>query len=143
MDNPQGPRRRRTTNTFTTRSGNSIKLNRSFSGRRAARKDARARQRATYLSTLPKNRWKRILYRLEPKRLYHYWFSREGGIMALKLTGAGIVVLFLLMVGLFAYFRKDLPNITDVTSNNIPGSISYYDSTGQTLLFQDYDAVKR
>lgn len=143
MDNPQGPRRRRNTNTYTTRSGNSIKLNRSFSGRRAASKDARARQRATYLSTLPKNRWKRFAYRLEPRRLAHYWFSREGGIMALKITGVGIVVVFLLLVGMFAYFRKDLPNITDVTGNNIPGSISYYDSTGKTLLFQDYNAVKR
>lgn len=143
MDNPQGPRRRRNTNTFTTRNGNSIKLNRSFSGRRAASKDARARQRAAFLSTLPKNRWKRLAYRLEPRRLAHYWFSREGGIMALKITGVGIVVCFLLLVGLFAYFRKDLPNITDVTGNNIPGSISYYDSTGKTLLFQDYNAVKR
>jgi membrane peptidoglycan carboxypeptidase len=143
MDSKQGPRRRRNTNTFTTKSGNSIKLNRSFSGRRAARKDARARQRAAFLSTLPKNRWKRLAYRLEPRRLAHYWFSREGGIMALKITGVGIVICFLLLVGLFAYFRKDLPNITDVSGNNLPGSISYYDSTGKTLLFQDYNAVKR
>lgn len=143
MDNSQGPRRRRSANTFTTKSGNSIKLNRSFSGRRAARKDARARQRAAYLSTLPKNRWKRLAYRLEPRRLARYWFSREGGIMALKITGIGIVVCFLLLVGLFAYFRKDLPNITDVSGNNLPGSISYYDSTGKTLLWQDYNAVKR
>lgn len=143
MDNRQGPRRRRSTNTFTTRSGNNIKLNRSFSGRRAASKDARARQRAAYLSTLPKNRWKRLAYRLEPRRLAHYWFSREGGIMALKITGVGIVVCFLLLVGMFAYFRKYLPNITDVSGNNIPGSISYFDSTGKVLLFQDYNAVKR
>ena len=63
--------------------------------------------------------------------------------MALKLMGVGIVVMFLLLVGLFAYFRKDLPNITDVSGNNLPGSISYYDSSGKTLLWQDYDAVKR
>jgi len=143
MDSPQSPRRRRSANTFTTKSGNSIKLNRSFSGRRAARKDARARQRALYLSTLPKNRWKRLAYRMHPQRLYHYWFSREGGIMALKILGIGIVVCFLLLVGMFAYFRKDLPNITDVSGNNLPGSISYYDSSGKTLLWQDYDAVKR
>ena len=143
MSDTQGSRRRRPEGAFTTKSGNSIKLNRSFSGRRAARKDARARQRAAYLSTLPKNRWKRLAYRLEPRRLYHYWFSREGGIMALKILGVGIVVCFLLLVGLFAYFRKDLPNITDVSGNNLPGSISYYDSSGKTLLWQDYDAVKR
>lgn len=63
--------------------------------------------------------------------------------MALKLLGVGIVVMFLLLVGLFAYFRKDLPNITDVSGNNLGGSISYYDSSGKTLLFQDYNAVKR
>jgi penicillin-binding protein 1A len=142
-NDPQGPRRRRSEGTFTTKSGNNIKLNRSFSGRRAAKKDAVARKRAAYLSTLPKNRWKRLAYRLEPKRVFHYWFSREGGIMALKILGVGIVVCFLLLVGLFAYFRKDLPNITDVSGNNLPGSISYYDRTGKTLLWQDYDAVKR
>ena len=143
MSTPQSPRRRPNKGTFTTKSGNSIKLNRSLTDRIRARKDERARKRAAYLSTLPKNRWKRILYRLHPKRVAKYWFSREGGIMALKLLGIGIVVCFLLLVGMFAYFRKDLPNITDVSGNNLPGSISYYDRTGKTLLWQDYDAVKR
>lgn len=139
----QSPRRRPNKGTFTTKSGNSIKLHRSISDRFRARKDARARRRAEYLSTLPKGRVKRILYRLHPKRMAKYWFSRQGAIMALKLVGVGIVVCFLLLVGLFAYFRKDLPNITDVSGNNLPGSISYYDRTGKTLLWQDYDAVKR
>ena len=144
MNNGQAPRRSRPSkNVFTTKGGNEIRVNRSFSERRKARKDALARQRAARLSSLPKNRFKRIIYRLHPKRLATYWFSREGAIMALKITGVGIVVCFLLLVGMFAYFRKDLPNITDVTGNNLPGSISYYDRTGTTLLWQDYDAVKR
>lgn len=142
---PSGkPRRSRNTkNVFTTKSGNDIRVNRSFSERRKARKDAVARQRAARLSSLPKSRFKRVVYRLQPKRVLTYWFSREGAIMGLKITGVAIVVGFLLLVGMFAYFRKDLPNITDVTGNNLPGSISYYDRTGQTLLWQDYDAVKR
>ena len=142
---PRRPHNSRNTkkNVFTTKSGNDIRVNRSFSERRRARKDAVARQRAARLSSLPRNRFKRILYRLHPKRVFAYWFSREGAIMALKITGVGIVVCFLLLVGMFAYFRKDLPNITDVTGNNLPGSISYYDRTGGTLLWQDYDAVKR
>lgn len=142
MTDANGPRRR-PANTFTTKNGNSIKLNRSFSDRRQARKDAIARARAARLSSLPPERWKRVLYSLHPKRVWKYWFSREGGIMALKLAGVGIIVVFLLLVGLFAYFRKDLPNITDVSGNNLPGSITYYDRTGQTVLWQDYDAVKR
>ncbi len=63
--------------------------------------------------------------------------------MALKIIGVGIVACFILLVGMFAYFRKDLPNITDVSGNNLGGSISYYDRTGKTLLFQDYSAEKR
>jgi membrane peptidoglycan carboxypeptidase len=130
-------------NTFTTKSGKTIKVNRSFSDRMKASREARAQRKAAYLSTLPKEPWKRVLWRLSPKRLYKYWFSREGGIMALKLAGIGFVIVFLLIVGLFAYFRKDLPKIKDINSSNSGGSIAYYDRTGQTLLFQDYDAFKR
>jgi membrane peptidoglycan carboxypeptidase len=145
MANSQRPRRRPVKNNteFTTKSGNKLRLNRSFSDRRRARKDSRARQRAAYLSTLPKERWKRWAYRLHPRRLAKYWFSREGGIMALKIAGVSIVVLFLILVGVFAYFRKDLPDIKDVSKSNQGGSISYYDRTGKTLLWQDYNAVKR
>ncbi|HEU4914489.1 MAG TPA: transglycosylase domain-containing protein [Candidatus Saccharimonadales bacterium] len=136
-------RRRPGKNVFTTKSGNTIKLNRSLGEKVRANREAKARKRAAYLSTLPKNRFKRILYRLHPKRQFKYWFSREGAIMALKITGVGIVVLFLLMVGVFAYFRKDLPNIKDISGDELGGSITYYDRSGQTVLWQDYDAVKR
>lgn len=136
-------RSRRSRNTVTTRSGNSIKLNRSLSDRVKAARAARAAQRATYLSTLPKGRLKRWAYRLQPKHLAEYWFSREGGIMALKIIGVAIVVGFFLTIGLFAYFRKDLPKIKDISGDNLGGSITYYDRTGQTVLWQDYDAVKR
>lgn len=144
MNTPRNNRgRKRGQNTFTTKSGKTIKLNRSISERSKARKDIRAREKAAYLSTLPKNRFKRILYRMHPKRMAAYWFSREGGIMALKITGVGIVAGFLILVGTFAYFRKDLPKITDIEGSSIGGSITYYDRTGQTVLWQDYDAVQR
>jgi len=105
--------------------------------------DSKARSKAQRLAGMPKGRVKRFFYRLHPKRLYHYWFSREGGIMALKVMGIAFIAGFLLMVGMFAYFRKDLPNLRDITGNNIGGSIRYYDRTGQTLLWEDYDAAKR
>lgn len=130
-------------NTFTTKSGNTIKINRNISDRLKARQARFAQKRAERLAGMPKSRFKRVLWRLHPKRMYKYWFSREGRIMALKITGIGILVGFLLLVGVFAYFRKDLPNITDVSGNNIGGSIQYYDKTGQTLLWEDFDAVKR
>lgn len=136
-------RRRPGKSTFTTKSGNTIKLNQSLSDRFRANRDAKARKRAVYLSTLPQNRWKRLLYRLQPKRVFRYWFSREGAIMALKIAGVGLVACFILLVGVFAYFRKDLPNIKDISGANLGGSIVYYDRTGQVPLWQDYDAVKR
>jgi len=138
------PRQRKTPkNTYTTSSGKTIKLNRSLGDRMRAGKEARAQRKAAYLSTLPKERWKRLLYRMHPKRMYQYWFSRDGAIMALKVVGIGLVCVFLLIVGLFAYFRKDLPKIEDINGGDSGGSIAYYDRTGQTMLFQDYNAFKR
>ncbi len=134
---------RKSRNSFTTKSGQTIKINRSLTDRLRARKDSISRARAQRMAGMPKDRIKRFFYRLQPKRLYHYWFSREGGIMALKITGIGLIGGFLLLVGLFAYFRKDLPNLRDISGDNIGGSIRYYDRTGETLLWEDFDAVKR
>lgn len=63
--------------------------------------------------------------------------------MGLKIMGIGFIAGFLLLVGLFAFFRKDLPNLRDISGNNIGGSIRYYDRSGQTVLWEDYDAAKR
>lgn len=139
----KGVRGRKSKNTFTTKSGQTIKINRNLVERFQARRAALAEHKALRLAGLPKSRIKRFIYRLHPKRLYKYWFSREGAIMALKITGIGFIVGFLTLVGLFAYFRKDLPNLRDISGKNIGGSISYYDRTGKTLLYEDYDAVKR
>jgi len=138
-----GNRRRVNKNGYTTKSGTNIKLHRSLGEKSKFKRDQRAQRKALYLSTLPKDRLHRILYRLHPKRVFKYWFSREGFIMALKLGGVGIVALFLLTVGVFAYFRKDLPEIKNLAGDKVGGSITYYDRTGQTVLWQDYDGVKR
>ncbi len=128
---------------YTTKSGNKIKLNRTLNGRMKAKRDEKLRAKAAYLATLPPGRIKRTIYRMHPKRVAQYWFSRKGGIMALKLAGVGILAVFLLIIGVFAYFRKDLPNLRDISGNNIGGSITYYDRTGKVKLWEDYDAVKR
>jgi membrane peptidoglycan carboxypeptidase len=136
-------RQRRSPHTFTTHSGNTIKVNRSFSDKRQENKQQRAMKKAAYLATLPKNRFLRVIYRLKPKHVAEFWFSREGALMALKLLGIGIIVVFLLTIGVFAYFRKDLPALDDISGDKLGGSITYYDRTGTTVLWQDYDAVKR
>ncbi|MCA9330357.1 penicillin-binding protein, partial [Candidatus Saccharibacteria bacterium] len=148
MNNPisgKGGRRspKGTKNYHVTRSGKSIKINRSLRDQATARKNAKANRKAERLASLPKSRIKRFFAHFEPKRMYRYWFSRDGAIMALKVTGVGLVAGFLIIVGVFAYFRKDLPNLRDISGNNFGGSVRYYDRTGETLLWEDYDAVKR
>lgn len=133
----------RKSNVHVTKSGKTIKLHTSLSDKVKANRDQKALRKAERLRGMPKSRIKRFFYRMHPKRLKQYWWSREGAIMALKITGIGIVAMFVLLVGVFAYFRKDLPNLRDISGNNIGGSIRYYDRTGQTLLWEDYDAVKR
>ena len=128
---------------ITTRSGNVLKVNRSLGERYAVMRQAKALRKVNRLRGLPKSRLKRWLWRLQPKRLAAYWFSRDGAIMALKIAGIAIVVLFIITLGVFAYFRKDLKSVDDVSGSNLGGSISYYDRSGQTLLWQDYNAVKR
>ena len=78
---------------------------------RRAKKDAASRKHAQYLASLPKHPLKRLLHRMHPKRVFKYWFSKRGLIMALKITGVTILLLALLVGGLFAYFRKDLDAI--------------------------------
>lgn len=106
--------------------GNSIKLHR----------DSRARKRAEYLATLPKNPVARVLYRLHPKRVYGFFTSRDGIILSLKVIGVGLAVFLVFMLALFAYFRKDLPKgVDNLTTCSQGASSTYYDRTGQTLLW--------
>ncbi len=146
-DSPRRPisanRAKTKPNIYTTKSGQKIKLQHGLMQRYVASRDRKELRKAEMLRDMPKGRMQRVLYRLQPKRIYHYWFSKQGLIVGLKLIGIGFVVVFVVLLGVFAYFRKDLPNLKEITGNNIGGSIRYYDKTGQTLLWEDYDAVKR
>src|SRR3989344_4794098 len=137
-----GRRRRSSGKYVTTRSGRVLKVQRSLGEHWTAMKEGKSVRKVSRMRGLPKSRFKRFFWRLDPRRQAEYWFSRDGAIAALKITGITIVAIFVLTLGVFAYFRKDLPDIS-VTGNKLGGSISYYDRTGQHLLWQDYDAVKR
>ncbi len=143
--NPPGRGRSKTVskNKYVTRSGKIISVPRTLTERWVGKHDAKEQRKAERLAGLPKARAMRFLAHFQPKRVFRYWFSRDGVIMALKLMGLGAVVVTLLIIGAFAYFRKDLPNLKDISGNNIGGSVRYYDRTGATLLWEDYDAVKR
>ena len=112
-----------------------LSLYSNLSHTRKTKKDAEARKHAKYLATLPKNPVKRLLYRLSPKNVFHYWFSKRGLIMGLKITGGTILVLCLLIGGLFIYFRKDLDAISpgEIAKRVQTTATTYLDRNGQVL----------
>lgn len=111
---------------------------------RRAKKDAAHRKKAEYLATLPKHPVKRTLARMHPKRVAEFWFSRKGGMMALKIAGVTALLLLLFVGGLFAYFRKDLDSIRpEELSQRVHSTVTkYYDRRGpaggaDALLWED------
>jgi len=106
--------------------------------KRRTKKDADARKKAEYLASLPKHPVKRLLYRLHPKRFFGYWFSKKGGIMALKILGVAALLIILTVGALFAYFRKDLDAIRPgELAKRVQTTVTkYYDRNGK-LLWED------
>lgn len=120
------------------RSNKALNVYANLNNRRRSNKDYRARRKAEYLATLPKHPVKRFVYRLHPKRFFAYWFSREGGIMALKIAGVGILLMVLMGGALFAYYRRELDAIRPAEINKrVQTTVSrYYDRNGK-LLWED------
>ena len=109
-----------------------------LAAKRRTKKDAEARRRAEYLASLPKQPLKRLLYRLHPRCVAQFLFSKRGAYAILKVVGGFFLVLALIIAGLFTYYRKDLDAIR-------PGEIDkrvqttvtkYLDRSGQ-LLWED------
>lgn len=107
--------------------------------RRRTKADARSRKKAEFLATLPKSRIKRMFYRLHPKRFFKYWFSKEGMTMAMKIAGLGLAAFIILILAIFAIFRKDLAIGPDELTKRVQSrTTKFYDRTGQVLLYELY-----
>ncbi len=106
--------------------------------KRKTKKDAETRKRAEYLATLPKHPVKRFFYRLHPKRVAKFWFSKRGLLLSLKIFGVAVLLGVLFVGGLFAYFRKDLDQIRpEELAKRVQTTVSkYYDRNG-ILLWED------
>ena len=63
------------------------------------------------LRVLPKNPVKRFFYKLHPKRMLKYWFSKQGLFMALKITAGLIILAGITIAAAFAYVSKDLNQV--------------------------------
>lgn len=94
-----------------------------------------------YIATLPKYSYKRLLFYFSPRHIASYWFSKKGAIKALKILGVMMVIFFLLVGGLFAYFRKDLDAIRpSELAKNVHSTVNTYLDRNGELLWEDKGA---
>lgn len=106
--------------------------------KRRKKKDVKARKKAEYLATLPKHPVKRTLYRMHPKRMAKYWFSKRGLFTLLKAAGVFVIVMVLFALSLFAYYRKDLDAIRPETlSQRVKSTVTKYYDRNDKLLWED------
>lgn len=121
-----------------TNRSKTISLYANLAARRKSQSDAKARQRAEYLATLPKHPLKRLAYRLNPKRVMKFWFSKQGAITFAKLAGVGLIIMAIFIAALFAYYRRELDAIRpEELAKRVQTTVTnYYDRTG-VLLWQD------
>lgn len=105
---------------------------------RKTKKDTIARKKAEYLATLPKHPVKRTLYRMHPKRMAAFWFSKKGGSVILKAAGVSILVAVVFAGGLFAYFRKDIDQIRpSELAKRVQTTVTRYYDRNDVLLWED------
>lgn len=125
---------------MTKKSGRSkgLTLYANLAARRRSKVDAKARRKAEYLATLPKQPIKRLLYRLHPKRVFKFWFSKQGALTALKLIGVGLIIMVIFVAALFAYYRRELDAFSpSELAKRVATTVSkYYDRNG-VLLWED------
>lgn len=109
-----------------------------LSRKRKTKKDQRIRRRAEYLASLPKDPVKRFFYRLHPKRVLGFIFSRRGFMLGLKVFGVLILLFGILIVSLFAYYRGELEAIRpEELAKRVQTTVTkYYDRSGN-LLWED------
>lgn len=109
-----------------------------LAAKRRTKKDAKARKKAEYLATLPKHPVKRLVYRMHPKRVVKYWFSKQGLFTLIKTLGVMIAVVVLLGLALFAYYRKDLDAIRPGSlAQRVKTTVTKYYDRNNKLLWED------
>ena len=75
------------------------------------------------------------MYRLHPRRVVGYWFSKRGLFMAMKIVGVSVLLMVLGIGALFAYYRKDLDQIRpSELAKRVQSTVTkYYDRNGKVL----------
>jgi penicillin-binding protein 1A len=115
-----------------------LNLYANLNARRKTKRDVKARRRAEYLATLPKQPIKRLLYRLHPKRVLKFWFSKQGLITFFKLVGVAFIIFAIFIAALFAYYRRELDRIKpDQIAKRVQTTVTKYYDRNNVLLWED------
>ncbi|HSE61410.1 MAG TPA: transglycosylase domain-containing protein [Candidatus Saccharimonadales bacterium] len=126
-----------------TRRQKTMSLYANLTARRKNTRDAKARRKAEYLATLPKQPLKRLAYRLHPKRVIKFWFSKQGAVTFAKLVGVGFIILAIFIAALFAYYRRELDAIRpDELAKRVQTTVSRYVDRNGVLLWEDKGDTK-
>lgn len=105
---------------------------------RKVKKDAALKKYAQYLASLPKHPIKRFVYRLHPKRVIRYWFSKRGFVTTLKIASVIALVLILMIGGMFVYFRKELDAIRPgELAKRVQTTVNTYLDRNGEILWED------
>jgi membrane peptidoglycan carboxypeptidase len=100
-------------------------------------------RRRDFHKNAPKSRVKRLFWRLHPKHAMSYWFSKDGLKTLGKLAAAGFVAMFLIVAGVYAFYKSELPNPNETNSRVLAQTTKFYDRKGKTLLFEVYGDQNR
>ncbi|MBI3983954.1 penicillin-binding protein [Candidatus Microgenomates bacterium] len=84
----------------------------------------------------PKKWWRRWLWYVNPRRFRDFWLTKPGGITLLKIAGTWFGIFLAIVIGLFLYFAKDLPNPDQINSKVSAETTRFYDRTGKTVLYE-------
>ena len=106
--------------------------------KRELKKEQKAREKAEYLASLPKNPVKRFFAHLSPKRFFKFWFSMDGLKMLGKILGIFILLCVIIAVIAYFYFRNELKSLqpSELAKRVQTTVTKYYDRNGQ-LLWED------
>ena len=113
-----------------------IGLYSNFAYKRRVKADARSRKKAEDLAKLPKNPVARFFAKLHPKRVFKFWFSRDGLFLFLKIVAASILIVIIIVGGLFLYFKKEASECGSI-SDRVTDTVNTYLDRNGVVLWED------
>ncbi len=117
------------------KSSKKLSLYKNLANKKRSKKDQKMRQRAEYLASLPKHPVKRFFYRLHPKRVFGFIFSKNGLMFFLKSLAILFLIGIITIASVFLYFRREIDNLRpEEVSKRIKTTVNtYYDRHGKIL----------